>query len=339
MRTKLLTPGRLAAAGAVLAVAVVAALFLTPSSSTYIFLPDRAHPVEPLVEVEGGQAPRDGGGIFFVDIIVRQATVLERLLPAVREEGSELVPAHRINPTRVPEDERRRRNLREMRRSQVVAGAVALRELGYDVKAKPTGALVTDVLADAPASGKLKPDDVLVGVGDERVRSPQELRRLLTRRDPGATVSLRVRREGRVRRVSIRTVAAPDEPARPVIGVLVDQAADVDLPLSVKIDSRGVGGPSAGLAFALDVLEELGRDVDRGQKVAVTGALALDGDVLPIGGVRQKTVGVKRADVDVFVVPAGENAVEARRYAGDVQIIPVKTFQQALQKLATLKRK
>ena len=114
------------------------------------------------------------------------------------------------------------------------------------------------------------------------------------------------------------------------------QAADITLPIHVDIDLGGVGGPSAGLPFALDVYEQLGHDIDRGLKVAATGELDLDGSVGPIGGVKQKTFGARQAGVDVFLVPAGENAAEARKYAGRLRIIPVESFQQALRALATL---
>jgi PDZ domain-containing protein len=86
-------------------------------------------------------------------------------------------------------------------------------------------------------------------------------------------------------------------------------------------------------------MEELGRDVDHGYRVAATGALELDGAVTPIGGVKQKTLGVRNADADVFLVPAGDNAREARRYADGLRIIAVKSFPQALRALATLPRK
>jgi len=134
----------------------------------------------------------------------------------------------------------------------------------------------------------------------------------------------------------VKTVADPANPTRAIVGVLVDQSANVKLPVPVQIDTQGVGGPSAGLAFALDLMEELGRDVDHGYRVAATGEIALDGSVGPIGGVEQKTIGARRSHVDVFLVPAGDNAREARRYAGGLRIIPVDSFRQALRSLATL---
>jgi PDZ domain-containing protein len=132
---------------------------------------------------------------------------------------------------------------------------------------------------------------------------------------------------------------SPQEPDRPIVGIQVEQSADIVLPLPVDIDLGGVGGPSAGLAFALDVVEELRGNVDRGLRVAATGELELNGAVSPIGGVKQKVLGAKRSGADVFLVPAGDNAKEARRYAGDLRVIAVESFRQALQALATVPRK
>jgi PDZ domain-containing protein len=137
----------------------------------------------------------------------------------------------------------------------------------------------------------------------------------------------------------VKTVADPHNPKHAVIGVIVLQATQAKLPFPVRIDAGSIGGPSAGLAFALDVLQELGHRVDRGYKVAATGEIFPDGSVGPIGGVKQKTIGVRQAGVDVFLVPAGDNAQVARKYQGDVRVIPVESFQQALRALATLPEK
>ena len=330
---RLSTPGRLLVAGLVAALAAFA-VWVVPTDS-YIFLPNEAHAVAPLVDVTGGMDPTDGGGIYYVDVLVRKATLLERLWPGI-EEGATVVPADEVRPPGVSEQQRRREELAEMRLSQRVAAAVALRELGRDVEAKPTGARIEAVDPDAPAAGKLRAGDVVVRAGDERVTAPSELRRAIRSAGTGGRLQLVARRDGREVEVTVRPERGPE--GTPLIGVIVSQAADIKLPpgLEVEIDTGGVGGPSAGLAFALDLLEELGRDVDRGNKIAVTGSLELDGTVGQIGGVKQKTVGVERAGIDVFVVPAGENAAEARRYADGIRIVPVSTFQQALRALATL---
>ena len=331
---RVLGPARLAAAGFVL-LAIAAALWVIPSN-TYIFLPNRAHPVEPLVDVPGAHPMRDGGGIYFVDVLVRKATLLERIAPSIHD-GAELVPAHRLLQQGETDEERRREELREMRRSQDRAAAVALRELGYRVVARPIGARVTGVQADRPAEGRLEIGDVIVAVDGKRIRTLEQLAWRLGGRRPGEDVVLTVRRNGKRRRFELDTVAARD--GRAVVGVEVTEAELIRLPLKVDIDTGNVGGPSAGLAFALDVLEELGRDVDRGYRVAATGSIQLDGDVGSIGGIRQKMIGVRRSELDIFLVPAGDNAREARRHAGEVRVIPVSNFRQALRALATLPRK
>lgn len=328
-----LTPVRVAAAGLLL-LAIAAALFLIPSSS-YLLLPDEARAVEPLVEIEGEQPMRDGGGIYFVAVDVRKASLFESVFPSIHE-GSTLVPEEQLLPPGVNEEARREGELRAMARSQQVAAAVALRRLGYAVKTKDVGVLVDALVADSPAVGKLRPNDIIVAVDGKPVQTRSDLLRLVGAHAPGEQVRIAVRRGAKRTTVALRTATDPDDPDRAVIGVFVEQAASIELPLDVKIDLGNVGGPSAGLAFALDVMEELGQDVDRGRKIAATGEIELDGSVAPVGGVKQKTIAVRRSGINVFLVPAGDNAREARRHAGGLRIVPVKTFQQALRSLATL---
>jgi PDZ domain-containing protein len=198
---------------------------------------------------------------------------------------------------------------------------------------------VAAVAPGAPADGKLEPTDVIVGVDGSPVKTPDDLRRLIAEHKPGDKVKLRVRAGGATRETDVGTVASPEEPGRPIIGVQVEQSANIELPVKVDIDLGGVGGPSAGLAFALDVVEELRGNVDHGLKVAATGEMNLDGSVSPVGGIKQKVIGARRSGADVFLVPAGDNAKEARRHAGDLRVIPVESFRQALRKLATLQEK
>jgi Lon-like protease len=227
-----------------------------------------------------------------------------------------------------------------MSRSQDIAAAIALKYLGYDVVVRPTGALIAEVLAGSPAEkAGLEPTDVIVAVDGHRVLKSSDLRALISRHRPGETVRMSVRSPQGLSELRVRTVADPRRGGRPVIGVLVEQAAQLKLPFPVKIDAGSIGGPSAGLAFALDVVRELDGDITRGHRVAATGEINLDGSVSPIGGVKQKILGARQADVDVFLVPAGENAQVARKYADGVRVIPVESFRQALRALATLPRR
>ena len=305
-------------------------------SHDYLYVPNTATPVAAKVRVQGEKPhPPGPGALYFVDVSIRRATWAERALSFLRPEGSTLVPHSEVVPPGSSFEARHEDGLREMARSEKVAAAVALEQAGFKVAVSNRGALVEAVATDVPAATKLDAGDVIVAARGRPIRTPGELRNSFTGVDPGDDVVLRLRRDGKVETVTVKTVASPSEKGRAIVGIRVAQAADIKLPVKVDIDLGQVGGPSAGLPFALDVLQELGTDVDHGHKVVATGEIELDGTVGPIGGVKQKTYGARRAGADVFLVPAGENAAEARRYAGNLRIIPVESFQQALSALAT----
>jgi PDZ domain-containing protein len=327
-----ITPGRLVVLGLVLLAAVLA-IAVYPSND-YIFLPDRAHPVAPLVFYPGAHPP-PRGGVYYVDVIVRKATVLEQIFGGLHK-GADLFPATAVNPPGVNDAQRRAIDLEDMQRSQQIAAAVALRALGRKVDVQATGALIDAVEPSLPAVGKLDPDDVITAVDGKRVLGPRGVFLAMTKHHPGDVVRFTVRRGTSTLLEQIRTVRSQDTPPRPIVGVILGQAVDIHLPIPIRIDAGNVGGPSAGLAFALEVMEKAGRDVVHGHKIAATGEIFSDGSVGPIGGIKQKTIGARNAGVDAFLVPAGENARDARKYADGLRIIPVESFPQALRALATL---
>ena len=314
----------------VLFLATILILVLVPSDK-YLLLPDVAHPVSPLVKVQGG---RPSGKLYFVDVQERKATELEALFPWIHPHAS-LVPAGDIVAPCATPTQSEEADLQEMAFSQRVAAAVALRKLGYHVVVKPTGVVVSQLIAGTHAPCNLQPMDVVLSVDGTATPTEAALHAALSRLKPGEVVTLRVRRGGHVIPVRIRTV---DEGGRALVGFVPNQSAQIKLPIRVAIDTSGIGGPSAGLAFTLEVMQQLGRNVLHGHKVAATGEMELNGQVAPIGGVKQKTYGVRQAGADVFLVPAGGNARTARRYAGPVHVIPVHSLDQALHALATLPR-
>ncbi len=315
-----------------LLVACLGALYIVPSNH-YVYLPDRARAADPLVKVPDDDNQATENGIYMVDVIVRRASILERLVPGLFE-GATLVAEERLNPLGVSDDARREASLQDMTKSQQVAAAVALRELNYDVKAVPNGVLVSQVAPDAPAAGALEIGDIIVRVENEEIRTTTQLTRYMRDNvDAGQSVEVTVRRGDGLEQVRVGTTQSPDA-GRPVFGILVEQEADITLPIDISIDAGNIGGPSAGLAFALDIVDEVGADIDGGRKIVVTGAIALDGTVEPIGGIKQKTIGAREADADLFVVPE-ENAAEAQRYADDLRVVSVSTFDEALAALET----
>jgi len=331
---RIFRPLNLAVAGAV-ALGVAIVVLLTSSSNEYLLVPDKAHPLADIVRVPGAKPSDMRGGIYYVDLLERKASFLERMFPSLRE-GATVVQHDELTPPGVTDRQRLEADRLDMHLSQQVASAVALRALGYDVRIRENGVRVALVYAQTHAAGKLRPDDVIVAADHKPVRSTLDLHEIIAHHKVGDVVPVTFIRDGTRRTVDITTSADPFDDTRAVIGFQPQPALNVHVPFQIKFDLGDVGGPSAGLAFALQILEERGRDVDHGYKVAATGVIAPDGSIGPIGGVKQKVIGARQAHVDVFLLPAGDNYREARKYAHGLRIVPVKTFQQALRALATL---
>jgi Lon-like protease len=333
---RVLSPLRLASAGLIVLIATLAIL-VTRGSDQYIEIPDDAHPLADLVKVPNPKPDQDKGGIYYVDVLLRPASLLESYVSAVRPEGSDLIARAQIVQPGISDQQRFKLDLATMKISQEVASVVALRQLGYHVPITAAGVRVVAVTSGSHAAGLLQPGDVIVAANGKPVLTRTDLAAALAHLKPGNVVRIKVLRGDKNLTFSIRTTADSQDPKRTIIGVLPIQALRVRLPFRIEFNLRKVGGPSAGLAFALELLEKKGRDVDHGYKIAATGEIQLDGSVTRIGGIKQKTIGARKSHVDVFLVPVdGENARDAKRYAGGLRIIPVKSFQQALQALATL---
>jgi PDZ domain-containing protein len=330
-----ITPFRI---GVVLSLALLAILLVLQRQPAgyYLLEPDIAHPVAPLVHVAGSTPAKDGGELYFVDVQEEQPSRLhdafQWLAPypahSWRVKPKNLIPPGSTDQAYIAAE------LREMVTSQQTAAAVALRYLGYHVGMQPTGVLVNQIILKTGAAGKLQPTDVIVAVNGQPTLTTKSLFDQMTKVKPGQTVTLKIVRGDTTLTERIRTT---DDGGRALIGFSPAQSARIKLPRKVAIDSGNIGGPSAGLAFTLEVLRQLGRDVTHGYRVAATGTIGLDGKVGPIGGISQKTWGVRDAGAQVFLVPAGKNAQRARELAGpNLKVIPVTSFTQALHALAQL---
>jgi PDZ domain-containing protein len=335
-----LSPVRLATAGLILLVAV-AAYMVTQKSNDLLEVPDKAHPLAGLISVPGGPGQRAKGGIYYVDVLLQKASLLQSSFKLFRPDGADLIPQDAFVPTGLSYSQQLKVDQATMKVSQTKASVVALRALGYKFPAREAGVRVAAINSDSHARGVLQPDDVVVAADGRKVATALDLFNALSRHRPGDVVRVGVLRAGKRLNFRIKTIGDSLEPGRALIGFAPLEVVKARLPFPVRFNlERDVGGPSAGLAFALEIMERRGRDVDHGLRLAATGEIQLDGSVTSIGGVKQKTIGARRAGVDAFLVPVdGDNAKVARRYAHGLRIIPVKNFQQALRALATLPRK
>jgi PDZ domain-containing protein len=331
------TPRRLLTAGLILLVAV-ALVLLFKKSDRLLEVPDEAHALSGVVSIPGTKVQSDPGGIYYVDVLVQRASLLQATFPFTRPEGADLIPEEAFVPSGLTYQQQIKLEAENMKVSQEKAAVVALRALGYKVPAREAGVRIIDVEQDSHAHGVLRAQDVVVATDGRPVRNRADLFDVMSKHRVGDNVRVTVLRARKRLTFKIRTIADSNDAKRPIIGFIPFETLKAQLPFDVNFDlNRDVGGPSAGLAFALEVMEARGRDVDHGLKIAATGVIGLDGKVGSIGGIKQKTIGARQAHVDAFLVPVdGDNAKEAKRYAHGLRIIPVKTFQQALRALATL---
>jgi len=244
--------------------------------------------------------------------------------------------------TRTP-TETRRISLQMMRTASQVAQYVALKKLGYDdATIDPGAVVVADLVAGAPAASVLEIGDTITAVAGTPTPDVDDLVTALAGKHPGDVVEVAIDRPGTgATTVSVELMASPDDASRTIVGIVPFDTASVHLPFEVKIDTGQIGGPSAGLAFTLTLIDELSPgDLTGGANVAVTGEIALDGSVGAIGGLAQKVSAVRQAGVRHFLVPTaqGPDQIARAREIGDddVEIIPVATLDEALAALAGL---
>jgi PDZ domain-containing protein len=322
------------------AIALLLATFILGRIQTdkYLLTVDTAHALAPFVHVQGAH-PAGTGELFFVDVNEIHASELDLLLRSWLHPHSTEVKAKVIVPHGTTSQQQLEAGYREMATSQQIATAATLQRLGYHVIGPKDGVFVDNVYSNVPAAAKVFPADVIVAANGKPTRTPAALHTAVAPVKPGQVVSLRIRRGSKTVVENVKTIHDPNGGKTALIGILVEQDAKIKkLPIKVSINLAGIGGPSAGLPFALEVMRKLGTDVTHGYKVAATGQIHLDGTISAIGGVEQKTWGARDAGAQVFLVPVdGHNAKDARKYAGsNLKIIPVTSLKQALRALAAL---
>jgi PDZ domain-containing protein len=338
-------------AGLVVLLGVLAASVLRLDS--YAVAPGAARAVAERVAIpamKGVEVYPSQGDVLFVTVGGPQVTALSGLIGWLDQDVDVLTRSEAF-PSSTP-TQSRTINLQRMRTSKDVASYVALSRLGFPAALVPGDVVIESVLClepapdgrscarEVPAGSVLDPGDKLVEIEGVVIDTVDDIRTALEGRRPGDTVAVTVERQGRGEPVTVEVelTSMPDEPERTLVGFVPLDTSTVDLPFEVDISSGEIGGPSAGLAFTLTLLDELTPgELTGGKVVGVTGTIDEDGNVGPIGGLRQKTTAVKAAGADVFLVPAGQSEADlaaARKEAGDMPVVAVATLDDALRALA-----
>lgn len=233
----------------------------------------------------------------------------------------------------------------EMSESKQAAVVVALRALGYSIAETGAGALVTSLApGNVPARGVLEAGDAITALNGVATPLATAAVAELQKRKFGDTVNATVTKaDASVVQKTIRLGSRTDTTCTtkvdtgngPCLGIsLGTKAHKFDYPFEVKIDTTGVGGPSAGLAFALALIDDLTPgELTGGKDVAVTGTIDIDGNVGEVGGVVQKTAAVRRSRASLFLVPPGEFADASKRAGKNLKVVKVTTLKEALAAL------
>ncbi|HET7490131.1 MAG TPA: PDZ domain-containing protein [Acidimicrobiales bacterium] len=296
----------------------------------YALAPGEARQVDDLIKVPGDRRFPPRGDVLLSTVSIRRVTALEALTGWL-DPNTEVVPEERILGT-TPRKQFTQQNIEEMDNSKQNAAVVALRRLGYTVTEHGKGALVVQVDEAAPAHGHLVQGDVVTAVDGKPTPLVDDLVGAVRSRQPGDIVHLDVTNaKGESRTEDVTLGRHPGREGGYLGVVLKTKEQKFDYPFDLSIDSGAIGGPSAGLAFTLGVLDVLTPgELTGGQKIAATGTIDLDGTVGDVGGVVQKTAAVRKAGAKVFLVPPGEYR-EARAHAGrNLEVVKVSTLDEAL---------
>jgi PDZ domain-containing protein len=291
----------------------------------------------PLIAVEGAETFPTAGALDLLTVQVvgnreRTPSWLE-LATAWFDPSKAVLPIDAVFPEGQSTEQRNEQSAAMMVDSQKEATAAALTELGYDVNAQLTVYAFTE---DSASEGVLEEGDVILAANGTPVTDAEALREIVNQGD-GAPVELTIQRDGDEQTVSITPKEAEvDGETLWLIGITLTN--DFDFPIDVTIQLNNVGGPSAGMMFALGIIDTLTPDeLNGGETVAGTGTIDAAGAVGPIGGIRQKMWGAVGAGADWFLAPA-DNCDEVVGHIPDgLRVFSVKTLDDSLAVLEAVR--
>jgi Lon-like protease len=289
--------------------------------------PGPAEDVLTRIKIEGSTPVYDSKGKFYLTSVGIDDDVrfYEALLDLANRDV-ELRPRAELFPQGEGDEQVDRENVELMDESKTVAKVVALRELGYQVK--PSAVVVRDVVKGTPAVGRLEAGDRILRVDGHAVATIDQVRAAITSHHTGEQVAFLVARDDTRTAVDVRVATADGQPR---VGVELSERYE-NLPLKLTIETENIGGPSAGLMFALSIIDRLTpADLTGGRRIAGTGELSVDREVLPIGGVAEKLVAARRQGATVFLIPKDNCPDVYGRVPAGLRLVRVATLDDALR--------
>ncbi|MFH9010191.1 PDZ domain-containing protein [Streptomyces sp. NPDC017943] len=308
------------------------------------------HDGEPVLHISGRKTYATSGHLNMTTVRVTSADYRMNLVEAVYgwlAHDNKVVPHDTLYPDGKTEEQSTQENAEEFSQSQESAKVAALKELDVPVK---SWVIVSTVVKGSPAEGRLHAGDVIKAVDGTAVKEPADVAKLVTKHKPGQEVRFTIvpvkeqaaaekekRTPTRTENVTITTATSDDTgEKRAIVGI--SAGTDHTFPFTVDIKLADVGGPSAGLMFALGIYDKLTPgSLTGGRFVAGTGTIDDQGKVGPIGGIEMKTVGARSKGARYFLTPADNCAAAAKDTPEGLTLIKVDTIKDALGALEDLR--
>ncbi|GAA5118622.1 PDZ domain-containing protein [Haloechinothrix salitolerans] len=285
----------------------------------------------PVIKIDGTKSYETSGELRLTTVSLSDDVQLIKGLGMWISGRYALAPRELYFPPGETEQEVEEQNARQFQNSQSSAEVAALSYLDY-----PTKVIAQEVVSDGPSSDVLRSGDVLVAVDGTKVSSTEDVHKVLNDTRPGDVITVSYRRDGTLTRDKKVTLGdAGDGREQGYMGLLLTDRAKVDFEIDIEL--ADIGGPSAGLMFAVAIVDRLtpGK-LTGGERVAGTGEIADNGKVGPIGGIQFKLVAAKEDGATTFLVPK-DNCAEAVRTAPDgMRLVRVDTLDDAVSALETI---
>ena len=295
----------------------------------------------PLITITGHQTYKTDGQLRMVTVGVSSQDYqmpLGTALVGWLSSDQAIVPKETIYPPGTTQQQSDQENAVAFTDSQDAAITAALSALDI----KPTGSevVIASVTAGTPADGKLQAGDIIKSINGTAIKSGgdsglAEVQNVIQKVTPGQQVTFIVSRG--TKQQTVTTSSTKNTKGKAVVGISVE--SENTFPFDVSIQLNGVGGPSAGMMFALGIIDKLspGGDLSGGKIVAGTGTIDASGNVGAIGGIQMKTIGARRDGATVFLAPA-DNCADARaNLPAGLELAKVSTLQDALTALADVR--
>ena len=300
--------------------------------------PGKAQEVAKLITINGARDSSKSGHILMTDVSLGPVSPIQWLFDKT-DPNIDLVPSSAILGT-TPPSSFIPAQLDEMKQSKQAATVAALSYLGYNLDIIH-GAIVAGIAKVSVVSSILHPGDLITRVNKVTISSAEQFVSVISGFKPKESVTLgyipaalvanRGSPNSAQKVVSVTLGSHPGEPSKPYLGIDISNGVSYRTPFPVSISTPGIGGPSAGLAFTLGIIDRLlGGGLTRGNTIAATGTISPDGSVGDVGGVPQKTIAVERAGAKLFLVPPQEYKAAMSKATPQLKIEAVSTIKQAV---------